>query len=446
MAQNGYSPKQQIALRSAVGPAKQRLQKLFDSQKQQSASRGTRASRRARVPRPISAPQGMSRAAPHANHAGLSGADLRRLAWGVTPASMNMIAPRGLGYYDAFSNHTNSSMTHLSIGPATAIEAITTVTGVNTAFGLPVPSSSGTQPAIAKPWNPKHAQLIIINPAPDRRQVARYWVGWDTTTNTFQGVMSGAFYQSSALPTGTNSDPLPADRPELKEMIPTRCSVRIRNSSANFSVGGSVRVLRMTTGCALVATQTTAQDFWTLCEGIREHGRTVRYDGKSFCEGGLQKNCTVCDQSKALSFQDYNMTFESDPAVFPIFPPSTTTTPYTLYSFQFSLADPAMTPIAILIEPFASQTYQDSGPYFSGNTYDMTVKSHFLAHYYQGTMLANMALNPRADANLMNRHRDKEEAHGSAMHRVMGDIIHGAKEVAKHVPWGELGSLARTLL
>ena len=43
--------------------------------------------------------------------------------WKTTPASPNVMAPRGFGYYDAFHNLPDSAMTHMSIGPATPMNA-----------------------------------------------------------------------------------------------------------------------------------------------------------------------------------------------------------------------------------------------------------------------------------------------------------------------------------
>ena len=43
--------------------------------------------------------------------------------WKTTPASFNVVAPSGFGYYDAFHNLPDSAMTHMSIGPATPMNA-----------------------------------------------------------------------------------------------------------------------------------------------------------------------------------------------------------------------------------------------------------------------------------------------------------------------------------
>lgn len=440
-----FTPKQAAALRDAPPAQQKRMMAIFRNQKRAN-ERGNADVQRRRRNR-ISQPQGLSRRAPNARHTNaqggaLSGAQLRDIAWQVTPASANVVAPRGHGYYDAFANHPSSAMTYMSIGPATPISAVTVGSGINTAFGLPIGTTD--QVAIQPTPDPRHAQLIVVNPAPDRTQAVRFWVEWDTgiVPPDFALQVSSQQYNASALPSGYNSG-APATKPDLKDMIPSRCSVRIRNTSAGMQLGGTVRILRMTTGFSLIENITSSKEYWELIEGIREHTRTVRYDGRAFTEGGLQKNCTVCDQSKALHFQDYALQRDYDEIMYPYLPkPPSGTTTYDVYNWQLSHAEPAFTPIAILIEPFAAASGLASGAYWSGNTYDFNVNSQFLAHYYQGTMLANMAANPRNDQRLLNSHRNKEESFGSSMHRVLGDIIHGAQQL----PWGQIAGMARPAL
>lgn len=438
---NEFSPKQVAVLAAATPAQRDKMITIFRKQKRMN-ERGNADVQNARRANRLRMPQGMSRRATHARHtdsqgARMSGAQLRDVAWQVSPASSNLVAPRGFGYYDAFTNHPSSAMTYMSIGPATPIDAVTVGGNINTAFGLPIGSTD--QVAIQTPPDPKHAQLIIINPAPDRTQAVRFWVNYDATASppAFSSTVSKESYNASALPKNYNSED-PPNQPDLKDMIPTRCSVRIRNASAGMQLGGTVRILRMTTGFSLVGDVTSSKEYWKLLEGIREHSRTVRYDGRAFTDGGLQKNCVVCDQSKALHFQDYALQRFYDKDLFPFLPSPPSGVAYEVYNWMLSHAEPAFTPIAILIEPFAAASAVTSGAYWAGNTYDFNVKSQFLAHYYQGTMLANMAANPRNDQRLLNDHRNKEESFGSNMHKVLGDIIHGASSL----PWKDIAGTA----
>jgi len=210
-------------------------------------------------------------------------------------------------------------------------------------------------------------------------------------------------------------------------VIPTRCSVRVRNYTAEINRGGQVHVLRMTTGFAIgigkAGTTTTNAQLDEFRDDIRDHARTRTYDGTDFVGSGLQKNCTVADQSRSLTFQNFNQcTVSSDVNWAPdTVDVSGTPTEYPVYPTDMYHYDPTFTPIAILFEPFVNVQPGASGSTPVGNTYGITVQSQFLAHYKQGSMLANMAFNPShdRDGKSMNVQREKEEASGSAFHKIM---------------------------
>jgi hypothetical protein len=252
---------------------------------------------------------------------------------------------------------------------------------------------------------------------------------------------------SSAVPTDLidivsyNSPQLEADPPV--ESIPSRCSLRIGNYTAAINQGGIVRVLRMTTGVALDPNYTDNQTLLALMQGIREHRRTRQYKGTQL-DDDMQKNCIVADQSRSLMFKNFEQFVSSDlvpwlatgtPPVPPT--PATQTAPFTL-----QLYDPTFTPIAILFEPFTNVQPGTGGPI--GNTYQVVVQSQFLAHYKQGTMLANLAISPASDPNTLNKHRDHEEAKGSALDK----IWHGVQKVGQFA-WNhraDIGALAPLIL
>ena len=307
-------------------------------------------------------------------------------AWKASPATSNIMAPRGLGYYDAFETFPTSAMTHMSIGPATPIIGKTTVPMIDTGNKSP--------------------QLLIVQPAASANQAGLYTISSATPTDTIN-------YQ------GFNSPQLQSDAPE--EIIPTRCSLRIGNYTAAINQGGLVRVLRMTTGVLLDSQYTTNAELLNLMEGIREHRRTRTYRGTEF-EEDLQKNCIVADQSRSLAFQNFEEIIPSN--LVPWLPQGGA--PTDVYPWVRNLYDPTYTPIAILFEPFLNVQPGGAGAPL-GNTYQVTVQSQFLAHYKQGSMLANLAISPMSDSNTINAHRDKEERKGSALDK----IWHGVQQVAK---------------
>lgn len=338
---------------------------------------------------------------------------LQRQAWTADPATSNMMAPRGLGYYDAFSTMSDSAMTHLSIGPATPIVAKTTCLD----NGSPISTK----------WK-YSAQLLVVGPAPGSTQAVLYRESSVTPTDKVDLIA----YDSTQL----LSDP-PA------EMIPTRCSVRVRNFTNQYNMGGLIRVLRATTGMFLDPDYTSNGALADLMQGIRDHRRTHTYTGPEFTKA-MQKNAIVADQSRSLMFKDCDLIaqagqlpwFESHygpPAVLPSptpgAPPAVYDPTKPVYDFTDFIANPTFTPLLILFEPYS----QDGGSQTAGgpNTYEVIVQSQFFGHYKQGTMLANMAIEPKSNHGALDRHRNAEERKGSLMENVgkgLANVGHWAWE------------------
>lgn len=362
-------------------------------------------------------PAGMSRGSgwDGIDLANASPAELAKRSWSLDPATSNLMAPRGLGYYDAFANHPTTAATHMSIGPATPIIAKTRIPSKEMPGGI----ETGLVPL-----------LLVVGPAPSSTQAKLYYRSSAVDTDFIDSVA----FQASALPTqpvnpfGPPDETYLAPGGDLQEVIPVRCSVRVRNYTAEINRGGQVHVLRMTTGFAIgigkVGTITTNAELDEFLDSIRDHARTRTYDGCDFTGVGLQKNCTVADQSRSLMFQNFNQSIVSSDVSWAPAKVDVSGTPevYPVYPVDQYHYDPTFTPIAYLFEPFINVQPGSGGSV--GNTYGITVQSQFLAHYKQGTMLANMAFNPAhdKDGKTLNKHREKEESWGSSLHKVM-DII-----------------------
>jgi hypothetical protein len=205
-------------------------------------------------------------------------------------------------------------------------------------------------------------------------------------------------------------------------------------------VGGIVRVLRMTTGVGLLdaPSGTDNQALALLMEAIRVHSRTRTYGGEEMCDS-QQKNCTVVDQSRATRFDDFGASGNSATLVHNDLLPWTkdlgweqdpTLPGGQISNFTVGLHDPSFTPIAILFEPFVYSS--GTTAVVLGNQYEVNVRSQFLAHYDQGTMLANMAIDPPSDQNGLNKHRNNEEAKGSTLERVADSLKHGIENAWAH--------------
>ena len=399
--------KQKQALAKAAPAMAAGLRRMFNQQNsgkvpgrtRDQKQRGGRQARRVnvanlnRMPRSYNHPKGQM-------------PDMSRGNWDQTPASSNVLAPRGFGYYDAFAHDPFSVATHMSIGPATPIVG-TTVVSEGLVTKKPG-ALSGTGPGAGLEGG---AILLIIMPATGDTQAIAYEC---SSTLVSTDLITSTVYKSPQLE---------ADRPD--NAIPTRCSMRMRNWTQHVGVGGIVRVLRMTTGVGLNANYTTNGELAQLIEGIRTHTRTRTYGGDELLDTH-QKNCTVVDQSKATWFSDWELdTLASN-------------LPWTeqlgwaqtalIGPFTKQLHDPAYTPIAVLFEPFVAAVSGGS----VGNKYEISVRSQFLAHYAQGSMLANMAISAPTAPEALTRHRDHEEHKGSVLEKIGNAIKNGASWAWNH--------------
>jgi hypothetical protein len=393
------------------------------------------------------------------NFTGMSTKALQKKAWEYHPATSNLMAPRGLGYYDAFAMNCSSAVTSMTIGPTTPITGITVIPRISTDYSV-------TDATVGN-LNDADAQLLIIGPSRGRTQ-ARLW-----KANGAGG--SPPAYYNTALHEDFDCPQLTLDQPV--DGIPARCSVQVKNFSNAFSRGGRVRILRATTGRTLIPELTTNADLWELMEGIRSHWRTATYDGEDFAGKGstsMQKNSIVLDQTRTLQFgafdihkplhesglwweiQRYSGDTEHgtvptghDPAVaidantlvqleeeaelggvhihsngFLAETSAAKQHPHAknvpdIDAFTEYTANPTFTPIMILFEPCVTGTSNG----LIGNEYEVKVCSQFHCHFKQGSTLANMAKEPRTSLGAVNSATHQEEALGSYMRRAAANEL-----------------------
>lgn len=392
------SLKQKAAVRRAPPGAKAALRDQFGQQRKQPRNRRSQTFNLERMP--------SSRAYGKDHFENTKAKDLMKEAWALNPATSNLMAPRGLGYYDAFESHAGSAATHMSIGPCTPIDAKTTCGGYGN-------SGAGASSGFIDTGLSKDAMLLVVQPTCGPTQAVLHFIE-DDPFNPGTLILSTQSYDSPQL----LSDP-PVDA------IAIRQSIRVGNYTANINQGGLVRILRMTTGVIISPDFTSVTSFRDVIDGIREHRRTVTYRGQELAED-LQKNAIVADQSSALAFKPWQEIRTTDQVPWLWTPDPSTGVPVppvpavTVYPFTFELYNPSYTPIAILFEPFINV---QQGPGSSlGNSYSVVVQSQFLAHYKQGTMLANLALTPSTNPTLLTRHTALEERVGSMLSRLGGNL------------------------
>lgn len=414
--------------------------------------------------------------------------DLQRKAWQLTPATSNMMAPKGSEYYDAFRPHPIT--TTMAIGAVTPIPAKTTFTI----------SSSNVGPS-----------LVIIGPSCGHVQAMSWQFKLKTGLTSAQlseaasGALSGTYYDVSV--NRYASPHLLEDHP--MEAIPARCSVQVQNVSRKFDVGGSVYCMRLTAGHRINDTSSVG-DVLRFCSGIINDKLATKHMASELNTSALQKNSIVADQSRALMFKDWASVSLNDMHVdFPVgdtthggYGPSDQSVndtlpggwgqwgPHTVTGldsnlerdfkslhlgtvhrspFDAYLDNPTFTPIAFVIMPLganmhalsvfdtAASTVVTTGgisvvspavadadgtpgvddattPIIVGssapsNQYNFTVATQFLARYRPGRQLAQFAAVPQVDRVANDRGAQYEHTIGNRMVKGLMDNLPTAMEL-----------------
>lgn len=291
----------------------------------------------------------------------------------------------GKEYYDAFATKPQTAMTSMSIGAATAVTAIS-IKPMETSTTFPV--------------------LMIIYPHSSTRLATICTFGsGDAGASNPNGDMDSTdtpvSYDHIESPTWAGSHP--------HEVIPTRCSVRIANSTQRFQQGGIVRSLRASTGNTMPTYNAALKE---MMEQIKVNDRCRPYDGAEL-KDQKQINAVVIDSTRANKFRffgNYNM---MDPEH------ATVTTASgdkvikaETNSSNVEIFEPAMSPIYLLFEKFDQK-----------QLYEINIRAHYLCHYPSGSLLNNLALNPPSNPAKLNVERNKSEAKGSALQDVVEDAL-----------------------
>ena len=132
----------------------------------------------------------------------------------------------------------------------------------------------------------------------------------------------------------------------------------------------------------------------------------------------------VGDHSRSITFQDIG--YERSSNITPWWAPSVTENPAanvtSLILFTVHSCDPTYTTIAISFEPLAAVSPGTTGRV--GNTDEVAVRSQFIAHYTQGTMLANLAMDPgTANKQRGHQHWGHEECQGSRLEQFRSTCV-----------------------
>lgn len=246
-------------------------------------------------------------------------------------------APRGHGFYDAYSNSVDSAMLSVSVGPCTVVEGFgrTTVIGWGP-FGEP---GAGVQAGGGAPDN---SVLIMFNPGRGATRVLKV---------------------VRKNPDGTSLDnddvhipqfPSPGVNGE-NESIPIRGSIQITNVAESLTRGGTVRFLRYNAG---VARPTTPAEYDDLADMVRSSARTQNVSGEVLTKS-FQSNSYPADFSRSVEFSGED--------------------------FASGFQNPAYSTVMILIDSF----FPSSNGF--NNTYEVTCKVQRAYRFQPGTTLHTLA-------------------------------------------------------
>lgn len=311
-------------------------------------------------------------------------------------------APRGHGYYDAFANLPNTACVAATTGPATVIQGHSsdTILGSSTVTGtyanLEVNASNATAPS-----HSGNSTLIAFNPGSSDDVIAVQYFLEQTThsgNNPNRLVLRKNEFKAAQFaelgPTVTSTttdapatdavsntkDPLPTRR---IESIPLRGSVRFRNITENFAVGGIVRVLRYNGGINMnMDSGSDASDdpeglsvysYLSICNMIRDSTRTKVFTGSEL-RSVHQSNSYPADFVRS-------MTFATDK------------------SFFEAVRTPGYCTTLILIDDYVSNTSMIG----NNNSYELQFMVQKAARFSPGSILHGLQRNLTVDPNTHSR-------------------------------------------
>lgn len=267
-------------------------------------------------------------------------------------------APRGHGYYDAYSNTVDTAMLSVSVGPCTVIEgfARTTVVG----WGPFGPPGSNIGPGASS----DNSCLMMFNPGRGASAVLRVF---------------RKKFDESGIETYDLDVPQFPDHAADDECIPIRGSMQITNVAESLTRGGTVRFLRYNSGLAPPASVETYDE---LADMVRGSARTQTMSGAQLTNT-FQSNTYPADFTRSMQFSSIN--------------------------FNQGVESPAYSTVLVLIDAF----FPSSNGF--NNTYEVTCKVQRAYRFLPGTTLHTLAREvPVVHAEHHTRHVHKESSSSHA--------------------------------
>lgn len=353
-----------------------------------------------------------------------AGASLRSMRRGPTApkaarykggaTSNTTFAPRGQGLYDAFASIPDSAILASTVGPSTPIEGYArfVVAGSSGVVNLPYELKTGA-PALLHPTPlTSNAKLIVFNCGSSDSWIASVFELVDNGSG--RAIVAATPIHCSAFaelgPTTTAMEVHPYggayplfggveeaqeggdanddDITQRIESIPLRGSLRIRNVTEHYSVGGEVRMMRYNGGLFLGHNPNTGPglshtppgigtaEFVDICDMMRDTKRAVTFGGDELLPAH-QANTYPADSIRSH-------TFMADT------------------SFVEATLRPKFCTMMILIDDFKAGAGQVN------NTYSLNFVVQRAARFKPGSLLHNKARTLSADPNKHHTSSTKE--------------------------------------
>lgn len=328
------------------------------------------------------------------------------------PSTSHTVAPRGHGYYDAFANLPDSLCLASQVGPCTPVEGFTRVNLLGTSGVLAASYGVVDHAGVTTTAHvTDNTSLLVFNPGASDMVVAQHISliadGSNAASVKTDDVSVLAFADFGPVlaphPYHTLNDhdayvgshdglrAADADPSGRIESIPIRGSLRIRNITENFGIGGEVRVMRYNGGLNMASM--TVKEYLEICDMLRDTKRALSMDGHELKQP-QQSNCYPADHVRSMTFKQDN-------------------------HFREAVMYPSYCTLIVLVDNFkASQTQVN-------NSYSVAMTVQRAARFKPGTLLHSKSISPPADAG-QHSHHSKLEALKPAAGAVAKGLMNAA--------------------
>lgn len=315
-------------------------------------------------------------------------------------------APRGQGYYDAFASMPDSAILSSAVGPCTPIEGFARyiVSGSAGVSNIPYQVVTGNPALTANITT--NAKLIVFNVGSSDSQLAASFevVNVNGQAEIHAEPIHAAAFAELGPATTTLSNPLnpnwatygggpdggnieggsaqDTDPTMRVESIPLRGSLRLRNITERYSVGGEVRMMRYNGGLFLghnptavhadLSTMMGVTEFLDICDMMRDTKRATTFGADDLLTAH-QMNTYPADSIRSHTFMSDTSIIEA-------------------------CLHPKFCTLIVLIDDFKSGTAQVN------NTYSLNFVAQRAARFKPGSLLHHkaklMATNPNSHHKL----------------------------------------------